>query len=98
MSALSITPIEAARLANSGGDANSVQRINEVLAFGTGRDIQEFIHNIDTRDHSHWYKRASAALEIRLAEDAAETANKLVQHTEKLTQQTDRLVNDTISH
>lgn len=37
-------------------------------------------------------ERATIALNIRLAEDAAESANKLIQHTEKLTVQTDRQI------
>ncbi len=38
-----------------------------------------------TNDHNWFTRRAEVALEIRLAEDAAKAADKLIQHTEELT-------------
>jgi hypothetical protein len=86
---MKLTPIEAARLTINGDDSRW-DEINEVIVFGTAREIQEFIYNIDTRDHSHWYKRVTVALNIRLAEDAAKTA-------EKMAHQNERLVDESVS-
>ncbi len=96
MSEGKLQPIEAARLANRGDDRYQDQ-INEVIVYGSARDLQEFIHNIATHDRSYWFQRAKVALEIRLSEDAAKTAKELIEHTEKLTKQTDVLINESKS-
>jgi hypothetical protein len=95
-----ITPKQAARFTQVG---NESIKAKEFLLTASPRQIQEFIHNINTADYNPWIHRARTALDIRLAEDAAHNAQILSQHTEKLvyhsenlTQQTQRLVSETL--
>jgi acetylornithine deacetylase/succinyl-diaminopimelate desuccinylase-like protein len=57
----------------------------------TPQQLQELIHYISPSSsvNNALCERVRVALDIRLAEEAAKTAEKLIQHTEKLTTQTD---------
>lgn len=93
MSESKLTGKALALLANRNDGGNDYQ-ITEFILRSPARDLQEFIHNIGIYPNSQWFHRAKVALEIRLAEDAAETADKLIKHTEKLTQQNVILVQE----
>ena len=110
MSELNLTAGEMAKKALHGGLTHD--RINEYLRTAPAREIEKFISSSSIRDDSHWFQCAKIALDIRLSEDAAEAADKLIQHTknltaqteihiqhtEKLTQQTEKLTNLTNVH
>jgi len=63
------------------------------LVTATSREVQEFIHIIPVDRDSYWYQRARVQLDIRLAEDAEGTAQKLVTGTNSLITETKTLVN-----
>lgn len=83
-----MTPKEAAQLAFGG--PSELQKLDEEIINAPARWLQEFIHRMPTGDTSPWFHRTKVALEIRLAEDAAKTAEKMATHT-------DRLVTESIS-
>ena len=78
-------PHEAAKLV----DFPNANRLHEMHAFvlaSSARDLQLFVHNIttNTTDAKEWRNLASLALNVRLAEDAEKSAEKLAAQTEKL--------------
>jgi len=96
MTVTKITLKEAVAIINQRIIARDKEIIHFLLNAPT-IELQGFIHEISTNDYSDWFKRAKVALEIRLAEEAAKTAGILIQHTELLTQQTDKLLNESAS-
>jgi hypothetical protein len=57
------------------------EQILDFLTTAPARELQQYIHNISVDAYSHWYQRARTALDIRLAEDAGRTADKLARFT-----------------
>jgi hypothetical protein len=99
-----MTPQEAAKLVDW-PNPNRHKEIHDFVLSASARDIQLFVHNIQTNttDVRDWRECARIALDIRLAEDAERTAqklvsgtDKLVQHSAKLTERTDRLIQETL--
>ncbi|HAO80212.1 MAG TPA: hypothetical protein DCQ92_14840 [Verrucomicrobia subdivision 3 bacterium] len=86
-----MTPQEAAKLVNW-PDPNRVKEIHEFILTASPRDIQLFIHNIPAKDFNEWFNRARVSLDIRLAENAERTAQKLVTGTDRLITETGTLV------
>lgn len=96
-----MTPQEAAKIANTFGER--FDKIEEFILTASTRQLQGFIHLIPAHDNIRAFQLARISLNIRLAEDAANTAQKLsqqteqlVHHSENLTHQTDRLVRETV--
>jgi hypothetical protein len=56
------------------------------------REIQDYIHYIPISAHNERFQLARVALEIRIAEDAAQAATKLEQQVDRLVQHSDTLV------
>ncbi len=88
-----MTPEEIANKLNNGSGGHDAAR--KLFISGTARELQRFIACVHV--NSHWYNDAQASLQIRLSEDAAASASKIIQHTEKLTQQTDKLVTESVN-
>ena len=88
-----ITPQEAAELVDWPNPGRR-KEIHDFVLMASARDIQLFIHNIqtDTTDTRRWCDRAMMALDIRLAEDSERTAQKLVTGTDSLIVETKTLV------
>jgi hypothetical protein len=84
-----MTPIEAARHTQFGTDPNPA---DEFLLNASSREIQEFIRHLHYSNFTVWSQRARVALDIRLAEDAAESAEKLTAQTDRLVEHTEALV------
>jgi hypothetical protein len=59
----------------------------DYLANASPRELMEFINFFPPHQNSHWFHKAKVVLDVRLAEDAAATA-------EKMTQQNAILVNE----
>jgi len=100
-----MTPQDASRLVDC-PNPNRIGEIHKFILTASARDLQLFIHNIQTNttDTKGWRERAEVALDIHLAEDAEQTAQKLVTGTNalvelsaKLTNQTDRLIKETFN-
>src|SRR5437879_3736086 len=66
--------------ASPGGKAE----MDDWLFTASPREIQQYIHSISIDAHNSKYQLARIALEIRLAEDAADAACILERHTRKL--------------
>ncbi len=88
-SIMELHPLEVAQKAWTGEIKE--QDAREYLLSKSPREILEFQNHFPPNQHatSRWFEIAKVILDIRLAENAAKTADKLIQHTEKLTQQTD---------
>ena len=96
------TPEAAAR-----GEVNE-QVVEKWLLNASARQLEEFILCKKPYTHGNrpaaieaareYIERAKLALSIRMAEDAAKTADKLSQQTEKLVQQTEQLNRMTETH
>jgi len=70
-------------------DSLPADAVFSYLADATPRELIEFINYFSPHQNSQWFHKAKVFLDVRLAEDAAKTADKLIQHTEQLTRQTD---------
>ena len=71
-------------------------RLDDVMIFlrnAPTKDILTFIQRLTIVKHDMYMPFARAILDIRLAEDAERTAQKLVTGTDNLITQTNRLVN-----
>jgi hypothetical protein len=68
------------------------EKVKEFLFTASARDLQEFFHLISAYTTNHTFNRARVALDVRLAEDAERTAQKLVTGTDSLIKQTETLV------
>ena len=55
--------------------------IDAWIISATPRELQEYILHIGIGPHAYLYQRARTALEIRLAEDASQQADKLARFT-----------------
>jgi len=69
--------------------------VEEFITTASARDLEKFILNrkpyeSKNLDGKSYLERAVLALHVRLAEDTANAVSKLIQHTEKLTIQTDK--------
>jgi hypothetical protein len=87
-----MTPKNAANLANSvsvGLSREDDERVQDFISSESPRNLQQFAHLLFGPGEARYFPLAKIALEIRLAEDAANTADKL-------SQQTDRLVDETV--
>ena len=86
-----MTPQEAADYANGAFSPTDEgeKRIQNFIASESARNIQQFIHLLYAPGEVRYLNPARAVLSIRLAEDAAKTADKLAN-------QTDRLVDETV--
>ena len=91
-----MTPQEAAKLVDW-PNPNRVQEIPGFVLAASARDLQLFVHSIQTNttDAKEWRERAGMALGIRLAEDAEQTARKIVTGTDALVQQSENLSRQT---
>jgi hypothetical protein len=84
-----MTPKQAADAANTGANPQGVQ------TFVDGAcpvQLAEYFHYLDTGVESKQFRVARIALDIRLAEDAERTAQKLVTGTDALITETKILV------
>jgi hypothetical protein len=78
----------------------SRQNTNDVVDFlrnATAKELEDFLlqcRHFNSQTQKHWTDHAKTALQLRIGENAAEAANRLIQHTEKLTQQTDIMVRE----
>jgi hypothetical protein len=86
-----MTPKEAADLANQFLSVSPDQdrEIQDYISVETPRNLQKFIHFLNRDGHTRYFNLARTTLEVRLAEDANKTAIKL-------SEQTDRLVCETV--
>ena len=75
---------------------NRLHEVDEWVKTAIPTELQEVIHWLDGKPM--WIERARAALDIRLAEDAAKTADKLSQQTDRLIQHTEKLTTQTDIH
>jgi hypothetical protein len=89
-----LTPIEVARKAWTGEIKE--QDAREYLLSKSPRDILEFQNHFPSNQHasSRWFEFTKVILDIRIAEIAAESSNKIVKHTDSLSQQTDILITE----
>jgi hypothetical protein len=72
------TPKTAATEAQNVGNAEIDEMLVDFLKKRPARDIAEFMQNlVRTDNYKLWVERATIALQIRLAEDAANTADNL---------------------
>jgi hypothetical protein len=80
-----ITPQEAAKLVDW-PDTSRNKEIHDFVLNASAREIQLFIHSIQTHTiaANDWLTRSRMALDIRLAEDAAKTAEILKLYTHQL--------------
>jgi Rad3-related DNA helicase len=62
------------------------------LRTAPAREIQDYIHYIPISAHNERFQLARVALEIRIAEDAAQAATKLEQQVDRFVQQMDKLL------
>jgi hypothetical protein len=88
-----MTPQEAAKLVDCPRpDGN--KEIHGFLFTASARDIQLFVHNIQTNttDAKGWRERAEVALNVRAAEDAKKSSEKLAAQTDALAEHVKNLV------
>ena len=85
-----MTPKDVADIANGYADGGRWKEAEEFIFSASARELQSLIHMIQASQNSRVFHLARTALEIRLAEDAGKTA-------EKLSNQTDRLVAETVT-
>jgi DNA anti-recombination protein RmuC len=80
-----MTPQEAAKLVDCPNPFR-LQEIHDFVLAASARDLQLFVHTIRTNtvDAKEWRERAEVALDIRLAEDAEKSTEKLAEQIEKL--------------
>jgi hypothetical protein len=95
MSDSKLTPSEMAAKAFANSISN--KEVFEYLATATPNDLQEFINYFPPHEYSHWFHKGRVILDVRLAEIAATSTNKIVQHTDILTQQTEKLLNESVA-
>jgi|ERR1035437_8511328 hypothetical protein len=91
-----ITPQEAAKLVRWQDTARD-KEIHNFVIVASPRELQLFIHNlaadgIPDRRVIQWTDMARAAIDVRLAEDAERTAQKLVNSTDTLVTEAKTLV------
>jgi hypothetical protein len=68
------------------------EEVRAWLRTAPAREIQDYIHYIPISAHNERFQLARVALEIRIAEDAAQAATKLEQQVDRLVQHSDTLV------
>ena len=90
-----MTPKVAADIANQFLSVHDAQDrdVQDFIAVAPPRDIQLFIHFLNRDGHARYFDLARTTLEVRLAEDAERTAQKLVTGTDTLVAETKTLVN-----
>jgi hypothetical protein len=69
-------PKDAAHAANTG--ASGVQ---EFLVYASAHDIEEFCHGLTDGVHSKWFPLAKIALDVRISDQQAESADKMERFT-----------------
>jgi hypothetical protein len=96
MSSTKFTPQDFFQLVGTFRDIRSgspeEQQCTEFLKHSTASELEDALllcMNVGTNYNYRWIDQAKVSLNIRISEQAAESANKLIQHTEKLTEQTD---------
>jgi hypothetical protein len=91
-----MTPKEAANETSRAG-TNPSPEVDDFLVNASARELQEFIHLHSAMLYTHWLERAKVAVNIRLAEEHAKSADTLIKHSEKLTHQTDKMIDESIN-
>jgi hypothetical protein len=77
-----ITPEQFADCANESGlDNRHDFAIKKFLRDASAKDIQRFIHQLNTVGNPPFFQFARTALDIRLAEDAEKTSRRIVRLT-----------------
>jgi hypothetical protein len=79
-----ITPQEAAKFAIGGSGGLDPEKVCEFLLAANPKQIQEFLHCTGVNGYPRLIEFARVALDIKLAEDAERTAQKLVKLTHGL--------------
>ena len=72
--------------------SDSEKKLTEFIQNSSARELEQALIlclRITTNYNARWIQQAATSLSLRIAEQAAGSTNKLIQHTEKLTQQTD---------
>jgi hypothetical protein len=97
------TTLPMARIINNVEDAVHYARdagisydVDKWLSIALARQLLVFICNMAT--NQLWLVRAQAALQMRVAEDAAKTSDRLSQQTDRLIQHTEPLTKQTDTH
>ena len=102
-----ITPLEFTKLVNAHGNPTNLTNDQEI------NNLKEFIENASANQlretlllslkseniyNNHYIKHLEIALNVRLGEAAAITAEKMAEQTNKLIQHTEQLTNQTATH
>lgn len=91
-----LTPEQAAKKSTL-SVRSQLTDIDEFLSTATVAELQEYLHWLDIREARHWFERARAELDVRLAVQVAEHTKQIVAHTDKLNNQTSLLVRESKS-
>lgn len=86
---------EAVRIVNTIGGAGHAD-VSEWLPKAPPKELLRFI--ILMAHEQYWSKRAQAALQVRLEEESAKTADKMMEQTSRLVQHTEKLTTQTQEH
>ena len=78
----------------------SLNNADKFIQEATTRELQEFIHyiNVSGPANAALFERAKISIQMRLTEDAVKTAGKLSQQTDKIIQHTEQLTKQTDIH
>jgi hypothetical protein len=69
------------------------ERLKEFIQNSTAKNLEELLLlslHVGTSYNMHWVEQVKISLRLRIAEEAAKSADKLIEHTEQLTKQTDK--------
>jgi hypothetical protein len=69
------------------------QQMREFIQKSPAKDLEELLllsFYVGNSDNLHWVEQVKISLRLRIAEEAAKSADKLIEHTEQLTKQTDK--------
>lgn len=68
-------------------------QIREFIQKSPAKDLEELLLlslHVGTNYNMHWVEQVKISLRLRIAEEAAKSADTLIEHTEQLTKQTDK--------
>ncbi|HTX21060.1 MAG TPA: hypothetical protein VMD27_04235 [Candidatus Aquilonibacter sp.] len=79
------------------------KRMKEFIQKSPAKDLEELLLlslHVGTSYNMHWIEQVKISLRLRIAEEAAQSADTLIEHTKQLTKQTDKniLLTETLTH